>query len=88
MISPRLPRSFIINVGTYKRPMLMATATPIFSAGFICNFQTRVQGNSARLRSIVAEYTDSVMVSHAEDRELGPRADSPAEKMSKLTMIF
>jgi hypothetical protein len=40
---------------THKTPMLIATATPIFSFLFICKFQTIDQGSKASRMSITPE---------------------------------
>jgi hypothetical protein len=36
-------------------PMLMQTQTPNFSMNFICKFQKRIQGKTARMKSVTAE---------------------------------
>lgn len=55
-LSVRTKLSICDGVTTYKMPRLIAMATPNFSRFFICSFQRIAQGNSARMKSVAAEY--------------------------------
>ncbi len=48
------------EVRTYKIPMLMATATPIFSRLYMLNRSSNLHGSSASAKSENVEYASNV----------------------------